>query len=319
MRVSFFKKVFDIENYQDKWEPLYSANSDFVVIKKKGFVPYLVEHLGDDVIFAIDEVKYEAKDLFSLRITVHNTVNMFFFYKEKANKEQLINRVQEQLFELQEIDHQNEKEIQSRVISLVNTALEYNPTLGFMDSHLPYITKDLFPKNMVFLIAEEEKEVVVEEVVETKGKKKKNRELSNFIWDSVFSLFSMILLTGFVFIICQYLYKKNAGLAITFIFMSYLEPTILIYDLYTTYRRNKEFKLLSLDKILLFSISVIGIIIGAFISKILATKVFKLESSGLINSFILIASLISVVVLVLSYLVVLFLVKRHLKKDNNKE
>ena len=247
---------------------------------------------------------------------------MFFIYKQIDNKEQLLHSVQEQIYELQEVDHANTNEIQNRVLMLFSTATKYHPMLGFVDNNLPYITKELCPSSMTFLIAEEQKEIVEQPQEEKKPnskKKKMSRSTSNFIWDSVFSLFVPMLLIVFVFTIVESLYKKNAGLAITFIFISYVEPAILVYDLYTTYKNDKNYHPFSLEKCILYVVNIVGIAIGAVIANILAKQVFKLESAGLIRSFILMAGLISAGIILLVHLIVVGLVKRNAKKQNKKE
>ena len=327
MRVQFFKKVFDLETYDDRLEPLYSANSPFVVVKKKGFPEYLSEHLQDDsLVIAIDDVKYDSKDISIVRFSIHNIANMFFVYKSIQNKDEFLNNVKEQIYELQEVDRSNKLDIQNRIIHLFNTAVKYNPMMGFVDNNLPYITKELCSKDMVFLISEEAKEEVVEQPLEEKKesatkteKKKMKRSTSNFVWDTVFSLFVPMLLIVFIFTICESLYKKNTGLAITFIFISYVEPAILAYDLYTTYKNDKNYKPFSIEKIILYAVNIVGIAIGAAIAYILAKNVFKLESNGLIRSFILISSLISLAVVALVHLIVVFLVKRNAKKQIKKD
>ena len=329
MRIQFFKKVFDLETYDDRLEPLYSANSPFVVIKKKGFPEYLSEHLQDDsLVIAIDDVKYDSKDLLIVRFSVLHIANMFFVYRMIDKKEDFLDDVKEQIFQLQEADHSNELDMQNRVINLFNTAIKYKPMIGFVDNNLPYITKELCSNDMVFLIAEETREENVEQPLEENKNaihgvdKNKKRDRSNLLWDVVFSLFVPLLLATFLFVIIESLYKKNAGLAITFIFICYVEPIILIYDSYTTYK-NRTYKPFSLEKFILYGTNVIGIALGGVVSYLLGKNLFKLESNGLIRSFILIASLIAIAVIILVHIIVLLLVKRSVKKlkktESNKD
>ncbi len=316
MKVTFYKRQIDEEQLP---EILFQGDTDKVITLEAGneVISYLKENIQQDLSFSIDENSYNTKDLIVIRLNILHVGAFFFVYDHLDNQEELMENIKEQIFALQEIERSSAEDIKPQVLELFNTMMNQQPLLGFIDKKVPYVTQDMCSNSHLFLLSEEEMTYVpVVEKKQPKTKTKKNRNVSNFIWDSLFSIAVPLLLAIFIFTICESLYKRNVGLAITFIFISYVEPAILAYDLYSTYKNDQHYRPFSLEKIALYFINIIGVGLGGIISYLLGKNLFKLESVGLIKSFIMISSLVALVIILIVHIIVFFLIKWHAAKAN---
>ena len=314
MNLIFYKK----EKEEQPLESLLRIGRSFFILENdKGAIPYIAENIFDGLPFELNGEKHNTKDYFIFRVVIHNCTNLYFLLNKDINQQELIDIVKEKLFSFNESDNKDDKASkEALVVDIFNVIKNYHPIIGFSTNNIPLINDELC-KDMIFILSKQQvvEETKKEPIMENKNKK---RDRSNLLWDIVFSLFVPLLLAAFLFIIIESLYKKNAGLAITFIFICYVEPIILIYDLYTTYK-NRTYKPFSLEKFILYGTNLIGIALGGVVSYLLGKNLFKLESNGLIRSFILIASLIAIAVIILVHIIVLLLVKRSVKKLKNIE